>query len=876
MTLTIESKWAYSSHPNFPLSSPPEAQTGDALAAGQQAAADANLLDDADTQTNTEEGTRPLECLECDAKRDALIDDAGNVRAKRSANSTEAQMLRESAKELGWVDLHKARNSAHGAIQALLVVMRHAGVDPVIAKAILARLGNKGVTLKQLIREPLIGNTAQLLDQAALLHYNLIHSTPRTQGAPRVPASREIPHVRTSFAAALEREALKRNMFNASELSAAQRATAVHFLGNALVNAAGKKAADLANDPTLLENPGFARLAHDKRVRLVTEWLDEHGFDTQYAFGTIENSMATVLKTTALKDGATSMPYASDKDLGTRFMQTAKSWSDKGGSLVDPRVLFGLNLARTQGIDLEGASVAEKLTNLQQYIKDVFAEAATPPRFDRRQTALDILKGKTSLSEAQLTAGGDKSIVDIFLSKVNAGFFDYSAMKINDGPSLEPHALMVEAENAFNSGLPTHEWIIANARMALRRAHQPISDEAVKAKAADIAKQYATSVERETAGLLHWAENMPIIGIFTGLGVGIVEGDVSTIVGAVPLVGNLYNIVAGAIAKDSERVANAALTLIPVVGSVYNIEEGIRTGDPARATGGAISLGIDILTFGSGHVIASRSIAARGLAAEGERFSTAEIPSTLQSHAVHTVGALEQLDIRNLELAITAAERELPTPTGVPKPAAVATAIRRAEAYATLREGGMKPPGALAKNARGLLQRNDYNVLFRGDLRSPTEVIGTEGFGVSRVFVNERLTDFPPLIASAKYEGARTFIVAEGREENRYYYIYVLKSEGREAASLNENARHNPEGLAQLVDGEPEHFEDPAEGVDGYYMGAWDFDEVHVRGGFSKDEIYLLDTDDPEWIGKLDTYFSGQPNVLGLPLSEIELEPASA
>jgi hypothetical protein len=209
-------------------------------------------------------------------------------------------------------------------------------------------------------------------------------------------------------------------------------------------------------------------------------------------------------------------------------------------------------------------------------------------------------------------------------------------------------------------------------------------------------------------------------------------------------------------------------------------------------------------------------------------------------------------------------------------PTNIDMAVRRATEYAEQHADTMTPAEELGKNARGQLQRTDYNVLFRGDMRSPIDLVESDGFNVSHSFANEQLTEFQPLIASAKYEGARTFITAEANGEGRYYYIYALKSEGREAASLNENAHFNAEGLAELVDGYPEHFENAEEGVDAYYAGAYEFDEIHVRGGFTKDEIYLLDTNDPEWTANLNEYYAGQPNVLGLPLSDIQLQPASA
>src|SRR5690606_14802087 len=101
----------------------------------------------------------------------------------------------------------------------------------------------------------------------------------------------------------------------------------VYFDGNALVNAKGKTVADLASDPALMRLPAFARLSPDERLEMVRGWLDAHGQDTQYAFGTIEHSMASVLKTVALSRGEPQPgPYASEKALADAFGSLLKDW----------------------------------------------------------------------------------------------------------------------------------------------------------------------------------------------------------------------------------------------------------------------------------------------------------------------------------------------------------------------------------------------------------------------------------------------------------------------------------------------------------------------------------------------------------------------
>ena len=463
------------------------------------------------------------------------------------------------------------------------------------------------------------------------------------------------------------REALKVSLFRTSENGSA---AAAHFRGNALANAQGNTLTTLALSPALLRNPGFAALSDTDRFALLTEWFDERGLDTQYPIGTIEHAMATVLKTMpALRGRASPGPYPSERALGEAFMRAVAQWGTAGGSLVDPRVAFGLALVRAQGIEIKGATLTDKLRDLTRYVKDAFAVAAEPPRFDRRRAAVAILEEKTGLPPEQLLAGGPASVVETFLRKASEGRTGYASMQFDDGPEFEPSKLLDTAEQAFDATLPSSEYMLASARMALRLAGREQTDAAVRAEAARIAQTRVTPPEKKNSSLRHWAENMPILGSIVGIGEGIANGDAEQLISAIPVIGNLYNIEEGVRTGDAGRSAGAALTLIPVVGSLYTIEEGVRQGDTARAVGGAIGLGIDIVTLGEGHAFVSRYAGERTLA-PAARISAAELPPSLAPQALHTVAALEQLGIDRFELAATPAARRLAANYSVPKPVA--------------------------------------------------------------------------------------------------------------------------------------------------------------------------------------------------------------
>jgi hypothetical protein len=303
---------------------------------------------------------------------------------------------------LDWISVDHARSTIETATQALQAVMRHKKRDPLIAEAAMEELGQKGLLLEQLRHRALFSDTAQLLDQAAALYFIARRPALPERASAASPVSIEI--VRPAFAQALEREALKQSLFSPGGLTQQEQQVAIYIDGNALVNAKGT-VSDLARAPALLRNPGYARLSEADRVALVEQWLHEHGLDSQYPFGSAQNAMATVLKASALARGEPAAGcYASEADLHRAFLALVHDWRHAEGSLVDPRVLFGLNLAKTKGIAFAGNTPQERLADLRGFVNDVLTDPGPDNHALMAQARVQLREAHAPLTEAAVNA----------------------------------------------------------------------------------------------------------------------------------------------------------------------------------------------------------------------------------------------------------------------------------------------------------------------------------------------------------------------------------------------------------------------------------------------------------------------------------------
>jgi hypothetical protein len=305
-----------------------------------------------------------------------------------------------------WLDLARAPSRIETPTSALMAVLNLHGVDITRREHIFTAL-DTNVHITPAFLAGLIG--PELLDEASTLHAN----------SHDVNSSRRASiQQHQDFAAALGKDRVRQRLFLPDNLTSGERADGIYFDGNALVNAVNRSVDDLAGDPSLMRLPDFASLTQPARRGMVVEWLDAHGQDTQYTFGTFEHSMASVLKTAALSRGeAAPRPYASHEALGAAFVALARQWPSPDSTLIDPKILFGLHLVKTHGIELHGPA-SQRLDELKDCLNDLLTDAAGPPVFDRRAAALAMLAERTGLSEEALTLArgpNHRSVLDRFM-----------------------------------------------------------------------------------------------------------------------------------------------------------------------------------------------------------------------------------------------------------------------------------------------------------------------------------------------------------------------------------------------------------------------------------------------------------------------------
>jgi hypothetical protein len=561
-----------------------------------------------------------------------------------------------------WLDLSRAHSRIDAPVAALIAVLQRHGVSLRQRDQILTELGGN-VRITPELLERLTGSKKPV-DEASVLY---------ASGRRLNKSGRGSVQLRRDFVAALVEDRLQQHLFIQDNLRPNERAGGIYYDGNALVNAANRNVDDLANDPSLMSLPDFASLTQAARRRMVVDWLDAHGQDTQYLFGSFEHSMASVLKTAAMARGeAAPRPYASRKALGSAFAELTQHWPSRNSTLIDPKILFGLHLVKTHGIRLHGPA-SQRLEELKDCLSDLLTEAAGPPVFDRRAAALDMLAQETGLSKPELSRprGQDQelnSLLDEFMHRAQhsmiVGFQNVHLpfsihVRRPDGPAslvtLDPKALLQEAEARFREDLPHHPWFTARARLALRREDVPLTADTVAEEIGELVAQYQVSAQHPSK-LRHWMDNMPVISNIIGFVEGIARGDVDEVISSIPVQGNIHNAVEGVFTGDGKRTATALITLVPYVGSGYIIEDGVASNDTAEVVGGAIGLGLDLVTAGEGHLAMRGRVAGHSALGEGKVashiFSHHEVPAAVRMQAQHSLGALRDLGIDGRALSL--------------------------------------------------------------------------------------------------------------------------------------------------------------------------------------------------------------------------------
>ncbi|MFC7632795.1 hypothetical protein ACFQVB_34695 [Paraburkholderia humisilvae] len=581
------------------------------------------------------------------------------ARQVRSATGSPAVMPATSLQG-AWLDLARAPSRIDTPTSALIAVLNLHGVDITRREHIFTVL-DTNVHITPAFLAGLLG--PELFDEASTLHAN-------SHG---VNSSRRASIQRhQDFAAALGKDRLQQRLFLPGNLGSDEHASGIYFDGNALVNAVGRSVDDLAGDPSLMRLPDFAGLTQAARRRMVVDWLDAHGQDTQYPFGTFEHSMASVLKTAALSRGeAPPQPYASREALGAAFAALAQQWPSPDSPLIDPEILFGLHLVKTHGIELHGPA-SQRLDELRDAMNDLRTEAAGPPVFDRRAVALELLAQKTGMPRHDLALRGRRgkeqlnSILDGFLHYARRPEFGVLPLRLpvpggQDGTPdeiwLYPAVMLREAEARFRAELPRHPWFAARARLALRREDVPVTPDTVAEEISDLVAQYQAPPGQSSPDLRHWLDNMPVISNIIGIGEGIARGDGQEIISSVPVISNIYNAAEGAATGDGKRTATALITLVPYVGSGYIIVDGVASNDTAETVGGVMGLGLDFVTDGEGHLLTRSRVVGHSALADGKvasrTFSHHEVPAAVRMQAQHSLGALRDLGMDDRALMLT-------------------------------------------------------------------------------------------------------------------------------------------------------------------------------------------------------------------------------
>jgi hypothetical protein len=397
----------------------------------------------------------------------------------------------------------------------------------------------------------------------------------------------ETAQARTS--ALHEREALKQSLFDAASLSDVERRSTIHFDGNALVNAKGS-AREIARDAALMRQPAFASLSEADRIALVEQALHEHGLDSQYPFGSVENAMASVLKSSALARGQPAAErYASVDELHRAFITLVHDWRHTGGSVIDPRVRFGLNLAKTRGITLSGDTPQARLADLQSFVNDVFTESGSNDHALMAQARLQLREARVPLTETAVK------------TKANELSQAYDAQMQRDLETVEP-------ERSTNENGLKH-WF----------------------ENAPVLSNVVGFVEGVATGRVEQIINaVPVISNLYNVEEGIRTGDVEragmAAITLVPFAGSVATIAQGAIKGDQAEIA----------GGVAGLALDFVTLGEGHLLKGSVGRAVGHVREGSTRV-RSQSIA------------TASMPRALRMHTNHTLTALRDLGFADHE-----------------------------------------------------------------------------------------------------------------------------------------------------------------------------------------------------------------------------------
>jgi hypothetical protein len=417
--------------------------------------------------------------------------------------------------------------------------------------------------------------------------------------------------LRQNFFAALSRDWLKSELLAAAPTDGGQHA-APHFNGFTIVNALGKTAADLAGDSSLFNTAGLKTLDQEERRLLLAEWFDEHGLDRHYNIGTIEFSLACIVRQATLRRGEKETEGLQDRTaLLKAYNAEIERWQQHPQEGANPHVLAAVHLARSSGEDLGGAAMPERLQEVLTVFTDRWiANFGKPPKvFNRVEAALDILWKETGQERFELDydeqeftflhpGGLPESVrvtpLDRFLEladrpgnwhtmqlRCEHDAQDWGQVRHPKIHVVNPREALERAEESYNSALATDRWVIARAKENLRLGGKELSSDAAAKEVLRISDAFKTETEHHR---------------------------------------HLINGV--------QFLKDWCIGLIPVVGGIYNIAQGIRHDQVKQIIGGGFSFAFDMGGLALG---ARRGIMVRG--------SPAKVAA--QEAVYHMVGELD-------------------------------------------------------------------------------------------------------------------------------------------------------------------------------------------------------------------------------------------
>jgi hypothetical protein len=151
---------------------------------------------------------------------------------------------------------------------------------------------------------------------------------------------------------------------------------------------------------------------------------------------------------------------------------------------------------------------------------------------------------------------------------------------------------MDEARRAYNDSLRSHPWTIAKAKDELRLEGVSPTDEALRRRIGDIARQHRTALSEEQAAARkrQVLSAIPAIGVLVAVAYGVEdlvrEGDPTSLVYALPAVSSIATVVGGLrdiATGDHEEGARKLIRLVPVVGDLNEARHYAADGDVEMA-----------------------------------------------------------------------------------------------------------------------------------------------------------------------------------------------------------------------------------------------------------------------------------------------------